>query len=437
MRTTTALSLYNGLSRYPGPLVARWVMAKRAAKGKEDPDRIGERFGRPSAPRPLGHLIWLHAASVGESVSLLPLVSALRRSRPDLALLMTTGTRTSAEMMAKRLPAGVIHQYAPVDTAEAVRRFLDHWRPSVLAVAESELWPTMLSEARERGVRAALVSARVSERSAAAWAYAPRSIEALLGRFDLLLAQTDAIGERLRALGAPAAAVRVAGSLKDAADPLPCDPEALSEWRVRLTGRPVWLAASTHEGEEAVALDAHRALAARFPNLLTVIAPRHPERGDAVAADVAERGLALGRRSRQTPPPNAPGVYLVDALGELGLWYRLAPVALVCGSLSNKGGHNPLEPARLGAAVLFGPDMDNFSAERERLLSAGAAIETDAARLADDVGALLRPDGGRSQKAAELGAAAKRACGDGSAALNAHLAALLDLAPAAPIAAEG
>ena len=425
-QTTTALSFYDGFSRYPGPIVARWVMSRRARRGKEDPQRIGERFGRASVARPNGDVFWLHAASVGESLSLLPLIERLRVEQPEATPLITTGTRASAEMMAQRLPQGAIHQYAPVDTLEAVSRFFDHWHPCVLAIVESEIWPTMLTEAQRRGVKTALLSARISERSASGWAYARRSIAALLGRFDLILAQNKVVAGRLEALGADH--VKVGGALKDSAAPLPVDKARLGVWMRRLARRPLWLAASTHAGDEEAVLDAHAVLREQFPGLLTCIAPRHPERGDAIAALVASRNLTLARRSRRERPPKNGGIFLIDVLGELGLWYRLTPVALIGGSFFDRCGHNPLEAARLGCAVVFGPDMASFESESERLIDASAAKRTVADQISGTIAPLLQADGGRNALAAKMGAAAIAACGDGRETLQRHLDAITDLA---------
>lgn len=440
--TTPPLLLYRGVAATLGPALGSWLLRRRAARGKEDPARLPERLGYPSAPRPEGPLVWLHAASVGESLSLLPLIDALRRERADLALLVTTGTVTSARIMAARLPDGVIHQFAPIDTPPAMRRFLAHWRPDLLGVTESELWPTMLLEARRAGAATALLSARMSERSAARWAKAPRSIGALLGGFDAITAQDEAVAARLNRLGARPSALCVCGSLKHAAGPLPADEEELAAWRARLGARPRWLAASTHAGEEAAVFDAHRRLASRIPGLLTIIAPRHPERGEDVAVAASAAGLSATRRSLDERPTagGAGGeseIHIVDALGELGLWFRLCPVSFIGGSLVPVGGHNPLEPARLGSAALTGPHVANMEGECARLEAAGALLRVaDAEDLGPALERLLEAPSGapnaeaRRMQEAGLGATAE----DGGVAAR-HLAALTPLLPA-PRAAE-
>lgn len=410
------LRVYTAAAASPLAGVAAAVVRCRAAFGKEDGARIGERFGRASQARPPGRLVWLHAVSVGEATSLLPLIAALRAARPDLATLLTTGTRTSAEAMARRAPRGVIHQFAPIDTSTAVRRFFDHWRPDVLAVVESEIWPMMLQEARRRRVRTAVVSARVSARSAARWGRAGATFSAILRGADLISAQTEEIAARFRELGCAAERVVVGGSLKLSAEPLPASAEDVSAWRARLAGRPLWLAASTHDGEEAAAFDAHAALASTRPGLLTIIAPRHPNRGDAVAAAAARFGYRVTRRSRGERPSAETDVHLVDVLGELGLWYRLAPAVFIGGSLVDKGGHNPLEPARLNAAVLMGPHRANCQSECAVLVAADALTLVDVPEaLGSAVAPLLGPDGGATPacaaQAARGGAAAATAAG--------------------------
>lgn len=423
------LRLYGGVARFPGPALARLVMRRRAARGKEDPARLPERFGVAGRARPPGPLIWLHAASVGESLSLLPLIETLRRERPEMTILTTTGTRTSAALMAERLPEGAIHQFAPVDTRPALRRFLAHWRPDFLGVAESELWPTMLAEAKRAGLPTALLSARVSAKTEERWSRAPRSIAALLGRFDLILAQDAGVAARLARLGADPARLQATGSLKLAADPLPADPAAAAEWRAALAGRPLWLAASTHAGEETAVLAAHRRLAARWPDLLTVLAPRHPERGDAVAAEIEAAGIGLARRSRGARPGPAQGVLLVDVLGELGLWFRLCPLSFIGGSLAPLGGHNPLEPARLGSAPLIGPHAANMTGECALLEDADALIRVEAGSLADQVAALLDDAGAPTAAAQALAARAQAATAAGAGVTERYLTALAPLLP--------
>ncbi len=367
-----------------GPLI-RAALARRMARGKEDRQRFGERLGRPSLPRPDGPLVWLHCASVGESLSMLPLVERIV-ARPGLRLLMTTGTVTSARLMAQRLPAGALHQYAPVDRVAWVRSFLDHWRPDLALWAESEFWPNLLAETRRRGIPRVLVNARMSERSHRGWSRLPGFARWLLSHFALCLAQTPEDAARLRALGA--ADVRCLGNLKLAAPPLPCDDADLAALRAAVGPRPLWLAASTHSPEEALIGRVHRTLAAAHPDLLTVIVPRHPHRGPEIQGQLKAAGLAADLRSAGGGP--ASEIYVADTMGELGLFYRLSPIVFVGKSLAAEGGQNPVEPARLGAAVLFGPLMGNFPGTVPSMLAAGAARQVaDETELAQAVAALL------------------------------------------------
>ena len=376
--------LYRALTVLGGPLIGLYLR-RRMARGKEDPTRFGERLGRPGRPRPAGRLVWLHGASVGEALSLLPLVERLA-ARPGWTVLMTTGTVTSARLMGERLPAGALHQYVPVDRPAFVRAFLEHWRPDLVLWAESDFWPNMLDALRRRHVPAVLVQGRVSPKSFAGWQRARGFIGRMLSTFSLCLAQTPEDARRLSALGARRVECR--GNLKMAALPLPADATALDQARAAVGLRPLWLAASTHAGEEALAGRVHARLAGRFPDLLTIIAPRHPQRGADIAHELAAMGLEVGLRSAGTPPHGA--VYVADTLGELGLFYRLAPIVFMGKSMIGQGGQNPFEPARLGAAVLFGPHMDNFPAMAPAMVAAGAAAQVaDEDELAEAVAARL------------------------------------------------
>ena len=391
------IAAYRGATWLVGPLV-RLYLRRRLALGKEDAARLPERRGEASRPRPPGPLVWLHAASVGESQSALALVGRILESRDDIHVLVTSGTVTSAELLEQRLPPRAMHQFAPVDLAAWVRRFHDRWRPDLALFVESEFWPNLIVETAARGCPLVLVNGRLSARSFARWQRAPALARALLGRFALCLGQTERDRDRLAALGAPRA--EYLGNLKYSAAPLPADENALAELRRAAAGRPLWLAASTHPGEEALAADAHAALAPHHPGLLTVIVPRHPARGGEIASMLSARGLRVRRRSSGEPPAPEDDVYLADTLGELGLFYRLAEVVFIGGSTGGLGGHNPLEAAQLHCAVLHGPDMANFRTVVADLKAAGGAVEVaDADELADDVDRLLRDDEARKDLA--------------------------------------
>ncbi|MBM3517954.1 MAG: 3-deoxy-D-manno-octulosonic acid transferase [Alphaproteobacteria bacterium] len=379
--------LYRNLSTLAEPLIALYLR-RRLRAGKEDPMRFAERLGRPSQPRPEGALVWCHAASVGEALSALPLIEWLRTTHPALPVLFTTGTVTSATLLGQRAPAGVVHQFVPADRPAGVRRFLGHWRPALALWVESELWPNLISDTAARGVPMVLVNARMSERSFARWQRAPSLARTVLGCFRLCLAQSEADAARFAHLGA--ASVLCLGNLKHAAPPLVADPLALATLITAIAGRPVWLAASTHPGEEAMVGAVHAALAPVFPGLLTVIVPRHPERGPAVAAQLEATGMAVARRAVGQLPAAATAIYLADTMGELGLFYRLARAVFLGGSLVPHGGHNPLEPARLGAAPVYGPHMTNFAPLAAEFEAAGAAERVaDGPGLTQAIRALL------------------------------------------------
>ena len=415
-----SLRLYGAGMALAEPL-APWLLGRRAGRGKEDSARLGERLGRGGVARPEGPLVWIHAVSVGESLSHLPLVERFRAERPDLNLLVTSTTRTSAELLARRLPGGVIHQYAPVDAPGAVRRFLDHWRPDLGILVESELWPNLLHAARNQGTRLALIGARVSARSAAGWARAPAAAQAMLASFDLIYAQDLETRAWIEARGA-----HVSGQLdlKRLADPLPVDKAALAALKHQLGGRHVLLAASTHPGEEALIAQAAWGLE---PEPLLILIPRHPERGAEVAATLAARGLNVARRSLGEPPGAEAQVYVADTLGELGLFYRVADVAVLGGSLSpGLTGHNPLEPARLGLAVIVGPHHEAFAEVYGELLDNKAVlIAGDEGELASGIRSLLA----NPKLAGAIGGNAEAVAKAGREALDAPWARLQRLLP--------
>jgi 3-deoxy-D-manno-octulosonic-acid transferase len=344
----------------------RW----RMRRGKEDRERLPERRGMPSRERPAGRLAWLHGASIGETLSLMPVVEHLIRC--GVGVLVTSGTRTAAELVARRLPPGAVHQFVPLDAPAYVRRFLDHWRPDLALVAESEIWPNTIIELDRRRIPLVLVNGRMSERSFRRWSRFPQVARALLGRFAFCLAQSQADAERLFRLGA--ARIEVAGNLKFDASPPPADPRALAHLSGLLSGRPVWVAASTHAGEEEIAVASHQALAGSFRGLLTIVAPRHPQRGGEVAGLARAAGLEVAQRSREGVPDRATELYVVDTVGELGLLYRLSPLVFMGGSLVPHGGQNPIEPAKLGAAILHGPHVHNFTDVYAALDGAGGAL---------------------------------------------------------------
>ena len=364
----------------------RAMLRRRVGAGKEIAARLGEREGFDDTPRPPGRLVWLHAASVGESVSVLPLLTAVTRAA-DVSVLMTTGTVTSAALLGERLPAmglgRVLHRFVPLDVPQWAGRFLDHWQPDVAVFVESELWPNLLAACGARGVPVMLANGRMSERSMRGWRRAPGFAREVVGAFARIHPQSAEDGERFARLGARR--VDAAGNLKLAAAALPVDGAELARLQSVIGARPVWLASSTHEGEETAVDAVHHALAPRHPGLLTIIAPRHPERGAALAA-----ALGAPRRSLGADPPDG-GIYIADTLNELGLLFRLAPAVFVGGSLAPMGGHNPLEPARLGCAVAMGPHVANMIEPVRRLRKAGALeVVEDAEGLVGWVDAVLR-----------------------------------------------
>jgi 3-deoxy-D-manno-octulosonic-acid transferase len=397
-----ALHAYGVATQLVSPLVP-FVLRERVARGKEDPSRLGERLGHASQPRPQGPLIWIHGASVGECLAALPLIGELLKEQRR-HVLVTSGTLTSARLMEERLPPRALHQYVPVDTPSAVQRFLDYWRPDLALFVESELWPNLISQTQARGTSMALVNARFSPRSRQGWNRAPKLAGALFGAFDACLAQDATVAAFLKDMGARN--IHIVGSLKADAPPLPADEAKLAELRAAIGTRPVFFAASTHEGEDIILLKAFKLLRVKLPDALCILVPRHPERGAAIAATALAQRLPCARRALGALPQGTSALYIADTLGELGLFYRLAPFAFLGGSLIEHGGQNPLEAARLGKGVLSGPYTDNFSDIFAALFAAqGYGRVHSVEELAALAGKLMTAP----EEAARLGAKAKQA----------------------------
>ncbi len=365
-------SLYRALGTAAGPFVEAYLN-RRLARGKEHPDRFGERHGHSGLPRPDGALVWFHAASVGESLSLLPLIERLRSERPALNILITTGTVTSARLMAERLPSGAIHQFIPVDRVAYVRRFFDHWKPDLVLWTESEFWPNLVLEPRRRNIPLVLINGRVSPKAFRGWKRVPWVIGKLLSGFSLCLGQTETDVKRLSDLGA--SPVRTVGNLKFAVPPLPAGDDDLERLRSEAGGRTVFLAASTHPGEEEILWQVHQKLVAQIPDLLTIIVPRHPERGLDIKRSLSSLGASVRCRSTAEPIDGAADVYIADTLGELGLFYRLAKLVFMGKSLVNMGGQNLLEAARLDCVIFHGPHMWNFTDIVDGMMEGKALIK--------------------------------------------------------------
>jgi len=351
---------------------ARLLLSYRAAIGKEDNSRIGERLGQPSLPRPSSQLVWCHGASVGEATSLIPLIKFIL-SEFNVKVLLTTGSSTSGKLVAGRLPVGAIHQYMPMDRRAWVGSFLDHWTPELVIWVESELWPNMLNEIRRKGLPAVLINGRLSERSFRRWRWARKTVKQLLSTFQLTVSQSLNDGIRFRRLGSDN--VIVSENLKFGATNLPVIASELEAMQQQIGTRPVWLAASTHAGEEEIVLDTHCRLSSSIPNLLTIIAPRHPKRGKEIIELATRKNLRISRRSEDNNIGGGEHVHLVDTLGELGLFYSVSPIVFMGKSLTMHGGQNILEPARHHCAIIHGPNMDNFQEIASEMLNKKASLE--------------------------------------------------------------
>lgn len=351
------ISAYRGCARALTPLF-NLLFLLRSRSGKEIPARKGERFGYPQTPRPEGSLVWIHAASVGETMSVLPLIDRLAEAGHKV--LLTTVTVTAAELAQQRLPDGAQHQFVPYDAPGPIARFLAHWSPDLVMVVESEIWPCLFDQMRRRATPFVLLNGRLSDRSHRSWSRLPKIARYIFQCLDLVLAQSDADARRFKRLGCKR--VAIPGNLKfDATDPA-VDGDELARLKAELGERPVWLAALTHSGEDDIALAVHERLRQTIPDLLLMLVPRHPARADDIAELVSDRQLGLARRSRGEPISASTDVYLGDTLGEMGLFYSLAPVTFLGGSFTDAGGHNPVEAALSGSALVTGPRVSNARA---------------------------------------------------------------------------
>ncbi|MSO99322.1 MAG: 3-deoxy-D-manno-octulosonic acid transferase [Rhodospirillaceae bacterium] len=372
MSVTLSLRLY-GIATHVAALAMPLWLRRRAQRGKEDPSRLGERFGLASAPRPTGPLIWCHAASVGETLSILPLLEAL--AERGVSIVFTTGTVTSAQLLKDRPLQHTVHQFAPLDHGPWLRRFLDHWRPDIALRVDSDIWPNTLITLRNRAIPIVQVNARMSAPSAARWKKYPGFAAGIFSCLDLVLAQSE--GDRVHFADLGARNTITTGNLKLGQPPLPYDGAQLAALRTAIGARSMWLAASIHPGEDQIVGRAHQVVQKNDPNTLLIIVPRHPERAADMAATFQSLGLSVAQRSLgQTITPQTK-VYLADTMGELGLFYRLAKIVFMGKSFTVGGGQNPAEPAQIGCALIWGPEMSNFTDLATALEHSGAAIKLD------------------------------------------------------------
>lgn len=397
------LKLYQIITILAAPLIKIYLL-KRKAKGKEDPVRFQERLGYASLPRPNGNLVWVHAASAGESISVLPLIEKIFIAHPESKFLITTGTVNSAKVMANMLPKYVIHQYVPVDMLPCVHRFLNHWKPDIAIFVESEIWPNLVTQT-SKYCPLVMVNGHVSEKSFNNWQKYGSFSKQIFSSFSACFAQSKIDADYISKLGAKN--VINAGNIKYDAAPLPYDESKLNEISAVIGRRPIWLAASTHkennDSEEVMVAKIHKEMKAKYPDLLTIIAPRHPARKDEILSELVEIGVNVAVRSMDNKIESTTDIYLADTMGELGIFYRIAPIVFIGGSLVPRGGHNPLEPARLGCAIIVGQYTFNFTEiNREFIEKHAMIVASDAEILQIEVLDMLV----NSEKVAKLAKAA-------------------------------
>ena len=368
--------IYKLLTKFAKPFIL-YHMRKRLRKGKEHPERIQERLGVITKPRPEGMLIWVHGASVGESLSTLPLIKRLQQNFPDAYFLITTGTVSSAHILHQHMSDRCIHQFIPIDLPEVVSTFLNHWRPDLVLWVESDLWPNMLWGIQKSGVKAFLINGRLSDQSYKVWRYVKFFAKSILGAFRHIYAQSVDQASRFKTLEAKS--VSALGNLKFSVPPLMFDEQELKALQGAIGARTIFLAASTHEGEEDVVIKAHQILKKTFQNILTLIAPRHPHRADSIEQMIHTHGLDAARRTKGLLPTEKTDVYVCDTLGEMGLFYQLSPVVFLGGSLVPIGGHNVIEPAHFACAILHGPNGQNFQETTDLFERSQAMIKVTSA----------------------------------------------------------
>lgn len=366
--------IYRTITYIAQPFLKR-LLKQRLAKGKEHPTRWTERMGIASVERPRGKLLWIHGASVGESLSALPLIESIQKLHPEISIMITTGTVTSAELMERRLPQGIIHQFMPLDHPTWVERFLEHWHPDGVVWLESELWPNIILSLQKRGINAGIINGRMSEKSHQTWQRGGSFAHQILGSFNFIMAQTDKDATFFKNLGG--IDVAVIGNLKFASPPIPYDENELKSIKSTIGKRPFWFFASTHDNEEELAADLHIALKEEQPKILSIIAMRHPNRANAVITKLIQKGLTVAQRSKGEKPSTTTDVYLIDTLGEMGLFFALSDIVAIGGSFIPHGGHNPIEPSAMGCATIVGPHMFNFIEICEQMDKANAIIRTN------------------------------------------------------------
>ncbi len=382
------IKLYNTLITILYPLVIKRYIKKRLANGKEDRQRFNERIGRPKLKRPEGRLIWLHGASVGESVSMLPLIQKILDTYQDAHVMVTTGTVTSADVMNKRLPDRAFHQFIPIDNPVFTTRFVKHWQPDVALWFESEFWPAMLSSIKRKNIPLILINGRISNKSFKRWQQFDFISKELLSCFSLCLGQSEEDAYRLQVLGART--TMCLGNLKYAGLPLPIDRDKKDELVKQIGKRTLWLASSTHDDEELRIAKVHKRLREKFSGLLTIIAPRHPQRGKEIQETIENLGLKTALRSAGEKITPTVDIYIADTIGEMGLWYDIAKIVFIGGSLIPHGGQNFIEPSRVRDAVIVGPHMHNFTDAMNRAKKADAIIQvTDTLELEEIIAQLL------------------------------------------------
>ena len=390
MRRSRPLSIYMHLTRFAAPF-ARIHIRRRLQRGKEDPMRYMEKLGSPSLCRPEGALAWMHGVGIGELLALTSLARAMQNEFPGLEILFTSSSLSSAEAISSNMPPRSRHQFLPADCPYFVHKFLEHWHPDISVCSERDIWPRLTIESKANGIPLALVNGRMDASSFRSKMRVRSAYEELYEMFDVIEAQDEDAASKFLALGASRKSLRIGGALKSGGRPLGDFPSERSRFKEMLANRRIWVAASTYEEDEIVVAKAHRMILGRCPEAFLAIVPRNISRGDAIARELDRHSISCQILAGGSVPSEIRSqACVVDAYGQLGIWYRLADCAFIGGSIAKIGGHNPYEAARLDCAILHGPNVQNFSPDYDAFHNFGAArLVRDANELAE---AVLDPD---------------------------------------------
>ncbi len=390
-RHSIFLKIYFFITKYLESLFFL-LLRYRLIKGKEDKKRFLERRGITSLSRPLGYLIWFNAASVGEALSILNLIENLGKNKKEIKFLITTTTISSSLILMKMMPRNCVHQFSPIDTFSATKNFLDHWKPDLAIFVESEFWPRLIFDIKKRDIPLGLINGRMEKKTFENWLRIKTTSKQILEKFDFVYAHDHLTAKRLLSLGITKKILLGIISSKEQAIPLTYNSNEYYKFKKLFKDKKIWVAASTHEGEEEIIINAQEKLHSIDKNFLLILIPRHPNKAKQLYRKQSNVDL-IKIRSKGHKITDKTSIYLADTLGELGLWYKLCKIVFLGGSLVRIGGHNPYEPCRFGNAIITGPYVYNFQKAFDQLYDVGAMIYVKSIQeLVENIEILSRND---------------------------------------------